>query len=950
MKVNLFPFQANAMYKLRKTTAEAIESYQRTRVPQVISFTAPTGAGKTIILASLVESIFDGVENYEDQPNAIFVWLSDSPELNEQSRSKFESKADKIRSDQYVTITDDSFDQELLDDGHVYFLNTQKLGKSSNLTKKSDERTFTIWETLQNTIYEKYDHLYFIIDEAHRGMQGREAARATTIMQKFLKGSTEDCMPPAPVVIGATATPERFNNLVSGISSTIYPVVVSPGSVRASGLLKDRIIIAYPDETSSGKEMAVLQAAVDDWKQKCDHWYQYCKEQHYTRVNPVFVVQVQNQTGRSISDTNLDDCLREIENRSGFNFRVGEVVHTFGQTTSNIIINDLSVGYLEPSRIADDKNVRVVFFKENLSTGWDCPRAETMMSFRRASDATYIAQLLGRMVRTPLQMRIRVDDILNDVHLFLPYFDAQTVEDVVQALQSTEGGEIPTDVIGDPINHNTVETWTIHPPRNNSTPQSNEVSSQIQDQHFQDNSSLLDDEISSDATEPTSNTSNTSNNRDYSLSNNPPRVSIPDSSDTLFNNVNTNNVPATEVSTELEQTDALPTVKPIANIAVENKLDRVAIVKAINDAGLLTYEVRTIRINDYLKSLFSLARLLTQSGLSLSARSDVVDEVVDMIHNFIEKKKDSGEYESLVNQVLQFRLKTKTFDVFGKSVDEAAEMDLFSTSDTDLDRQFRRAENKLGNEGVGNQYGRRYLDEDNPMAYKIDVVIFATDEECIKELHTYAEKQFHKLNDSYRRKISSLSDQNQKKYDDIVSNGDVISKHNFKLPETIRINRTDDGKQYSDHLFVDNSTGVAIIKLNNWEEAVLQAERSRSDFVSWVRNPPRNSWSLCIPYKQNSETKSMYPDFLIIRKDEAGYVVDILEPHDGTRTDNLGKAKGLAEYARQNPGVGRIQLIRLVNGKIKRLDMSRGAVRDRVSFAMSNDELDHIFDEDGFFD
>lgn len=183
--------------------------------------------------------------------------------------------------------------------------------------------------------------------------------------------------------------------------------------------------------------MAVLQAAADDWKQKWEHWSQYCQEQHYAYVNPVFVIQVQNQTGSGISDTDLDDCLRKIEERTGFRFQDGEVVHTFGQTTSTIQINGVAVRYLEPSRIADEKNVKIVFFKENLSTGWDCPRAETMMSFRRATDATYIAQLLGRMVRTPMQMHIQVDDVLNDVHLYLPYFDAQTVEDVVKALQST---------------------------------------------------------------------------------------------------------------------------------------------------------------------------------------------------------------------------------------------------------------------------------------------------------------------------------------------------------------------------------------------------------------------------------------------------------------------------------------------------------------------------------
>lgn len=40
----------------------------------------------------------------------------------------------------------------------------------------------------------------------------------------------------------------------------------------------------------------------------------------------------------------------------------------------------------------------------------------------------------------------------------------------------------------------------------------------------------------------------------------------------------------------------------------------------------------------------------------------------------------------------------------------------------------------------------------------------------------------------------------------------------------------------------------------------------------------------------------MYPDFIIIREDgHDDYKVDILEPHDPSRTDNLGKANGLAE-------------------------------------------------------
>ena len=64
---------------------------------------------------------------------------------------------------------------EKLQDGHIYFLNTQKLGKTGNLGKHSDNRQYTIWETLENTAKKKADRLYFIIDEAHRGMQGAAA-------------------------------------------------------------------------------------------------------------------------------------------------------------------------------------------------------------------------------------------------------------------------------------------------------------------------------------------------------------------------------------------------------------------------------------------------------------------------------------------------------------------------------------------------------------------------------------------------------------------------------------------------------------------------------------------------------------------------------------------------------------------------------------------------------
>lgn len=949
MKVELFPFQKTALARLRQSVATALGNYHSTHTPQVVSYTAPTGAGKTIVMSALIEAIYYGDDLYPDQNEAIFIWLSDSPQLNEQSRLKIDLKADKIRLNQCVTISDDSFDMEVLEDGHIYFLNTQKLSKSSNLTKHSDGRQYTIWETLANTVREKADRLYFIIDEAHRGAQNaRDLTKNTTIMQKFLKGSDADRLPPMPVVIGMTATPQRFNRLAEGIQSTTHYVKTTADEVRASGLLKDRIVITYPEH--AGNDMAVLQAATDEWKDKCDHWYQYCYEQHYGQVNPILVVQVQNGSGHQISATDLDECLRIIEERLGDRFMEGQVVHAFGEGTSTLQIGGLDVPYCEPSRIADDKRIKVVFFKETLSTGWDCPRAETMMSFRRAVDYTYIAQLLGRMVRTPTQQHINVDETLNDVHLYLPQFSEATVYDVVKALQDEEGATIPTDIEAEEMGYDNYDTLSLRPTYTTPPRQPGRSRS------YDPNQMTLFDLPGFGDNPPEQPTGETAPVNPAAPAAPSAQAPAPQTHITPA----TGNEPITPEAGGAQPTSATqpasqqqPTAAPATPPQDFPDIDREAVVKAINDAGLLTYNVRRVRITDYLKSMYALARFLTQTRIDMDAKETVISEITEKIHEHISLLKQRGMYDDLVGQVLQFKLSAQIFDVFGRSIDDYAIHDLFSTTDTDIERQFRLAETRLGNEGVGNAYVNRYYDEDDVLNLKIQVIIFAANTDCMDALNEYAEQKFHDLNDANRRRTVSLPEKFKKKYDDIVSDGDIISKHNFRLPETIRVPHEMEGRLYSNHLFVDDS-GTALINLNGWERKVIAEEEQQEDFVCWLRNPSRGSWALCIPYEIDGEKKPTYPDFLIIRRDGSEYVVDILEPHDPTRQDNLGKAKGFAEYARQNPGVGRIQLIRMQRDSVGRerafrLDMSKSSIRDKVSRCASNDELNHIFESDGFF-
>lgn len=45
----------------------------------------------------------------------------------------------------------------------------------------------------------------------------------------------------------------------------------------------------------------------------------------------------------------------------------------------------------------------------------------------------------------------------------MPYFNEDTVKDVVEALQSSEGGEIPTDIYGETTSGRKFETLTVKP-------------------------------------------------------------------------------------------------------------------------------------------------------------------------------------------------------------------------------------------------------------------------------------------------------------------------------------------------------------------------------------------------------------------------------------------------------------------------------------------------------
>lgn len=467
MKIDLLDYQLDAARWLIGKLRTASEDFANDGASaETLLLSAPTGAGKTVIMAAVFEAILSGVlagtpSPYTD-PNASFLWLTDSPQLNTQTIKRLAADT-HLAAHQIVEIEADTFHTPTLPQGAVSFVNTQRLGSKGVLVRSGDRRQHTFWEVMTATFRESRAQLHatghgsvtVIIDEAHRGMahSARDSEEASSIAQRFLVGHRDETgqslMPAAPIILGVSATPQHFENRLRGTSRTLAKKPIPPGVVRASGLLKQQIRLNHTSDAGL-VDATLLTAAVRQRNEFSDAWSRYAPQ-----VRPALLVQVEDaprgNTG-TLSATDLDAAIRVVDqaNRAaGRNLEDSSFRHCF-EIKRTVKAAGREIRYIEPSDIYDDPRVEIVLFKSALNTGWDCPRAEVLISYRAATDHTNIAQLVGRMVRAPLRRAVVGNDdagLLNGVDLYLPRFNDESLDAVVAHL----AGDSPEDNPVDPV-------------------------------------------------------------------------------------------------------------------------------------------------------------------------------------------------------------------------------------------------------------------------------------------------------------------------------------------------------------------------------------------------------------------------------------------------------------------------------------------------------------------
>lgn len=318
----------------------------------------------------------------------------------------------------------------LLVRGHESYEDRAARGEDTLPEMRPDGRTYTIWDTIRNTIEHPDLTLYLVLDEAHRGMgSSTKAVRdaRSSIVKRLING--DGSVPPVPIVWGISATVERFRAAmdVAERRSILPDVEVDTLRVQESGLLKDTVILDIPDEAGQF-DTVLLRRGTEKLRAATQAWNEYARSQDIEPVVPLLVLQVPNKP-------DPDDIARALDAvfDTWPDLPIESVAHVFGDH-SDQTFGPFPVPYISPELVQDATRVRVLLAKDAISTGWDCPRAEVMVSFRPAKDRTHITQLLGRMVRAPLARRIPGNEALNSVDCLLPFFDRTTVKSVADAL------------------------------------------------------------------------------------------------------------------------------------------------------------------------------------------------------------------------------------------------------------------------------------------------------------------------------------------------------------------------------------------------------------------------------------------------------------------------------------------------------------------------------------
>lgn len=391
--MELKEFQKEAVAEVSDAVAKALSETGSNRTNKIVLH-APTGSGKTVMLSQILSRVA--------RESVTLVLTPGAGSLEQQT---FRSLAKNLRTDEALSVRQLSL--ELLSQqptpGLIVVANWESLTtrnkKTGNYTTRAtrDGEQLNLFDFLSAAANADLD-LIVAIDEAHYG-----ASKDALAIKNFLEDvrSTLAVAGGKPfVTLEASATP-KLKMDVRYTYEVPRQKVIAEGLMRKRGLLNAGVdaVLANSDDVMEVED-ALLEGA---WRKRQELADLYNKAG--SAYSPLLAVQIPNSKPGTEAQTRVEAFFA----KKGVTYENGKLaIFTSGMKSDSL--TDIA---------SPDSIIQVLIYKQAISTGWDCPRAQILVGFRHIKSVVFTTQNIGRFSRTtegrhyPLEL-----DALNQFYVY----------------------------------------------------------------------------------------------------------------------------------------------------------------------------------------------------------------------------------------------------------------------------------------------------------------------------------------------------------------------------------------------------------------------------------------------------------------------------------------------------------------------------------------------------
>lgn len=361
---------------------------------EIVKLQSPTGSGKTIMTAKIVENFLKNYDkNFFQKTSIIYISLS-SGGLDYQGYKKITNLLEKNFVSGFTTkyigtgskikgtdLKSNNYIQgiEEFKRNTIYFMGWGILTANSKAFKEGEEDN--IFNVIRRT-KSSNTKIFLIIDEAHRDNPLVEENKTSSLERKeFLN----ELAPEKQLWMSAT-----FLSLKKQITPDY---VVNSDEVKAEGVIKQDIIVNADVDSKWDNDSINKKLIRDALNKKREIEISISKAKQ--KFNPLILIQIPDGNPKykniNVNDYYLkliDEVLMEKGLKKEFDY--GVYLSEIKTNTKNEIESMNSP-------------LQIIVFKQAIATGWDVPRANILVKLRKPSTRTdsFDLQTLGRILRNP---------------------------------------------------------------------------------------------------------------------------------------------------------------------------------------------------------------------------------------------------------------------------------------------------------------------------------------------------------------------------------------------------------------------------------------------------------------------------------------------------------------------------------------------------------------------